>query len=256
MLKRCTLKEFELPAKVARRLWFRRNSVVHGGDILHSNALIIAASSYIEDYCTTMKLEEEEKAVEGDREGIVGPIHHVSVYWKPPSFGYYKVNWDASLNHAHGKLGIGIIVRDTNGNIFAASSSSILANVEPVVAESMAALHAIEFCCGRGLIKIILEGDSLQVVSAIKKQGFIWATHRQIIADIQDVLRFFQSWEVCHTKCAENSATHLLAKACFNHAQERVWIHCIPECISLFVPSEDSPLVIWSCFALVVSGHE
>lgn len=143
MLKRCTLEEFELPAKVARRLWFRRNSVVHGGDFLHSNAFIIAASSYIEDYRTTMKLEEEEKAVEGDGEGIIGPIQPVAVYWKPPPSGYYKVNWDASLNHARGKLGIGIIVHDTNGNIFATSSSSIPANVEPVVAESMAALHAI-----------------------------------------------------------------------------------------------------------------
>jgi hypothetical protein len=47
MIKRCTPEEFELHAEVARRLWFRRNSVVHGGDFLHSNDLIRAANSYI-----------------------------------------------------------------------------------------------------------------------------------------------------------------------------------------------------------------
>jgi ribonuclease HI len=69
-----------------------------------------------------------------------------------------------------------------------------------VVTEAMAALQAMEFCRGRSLLKIILKVDSLQVVSTIKNQKFIWATHGQIIVDILDVLRYFQVWEVCHIK--------------------------------------------------------
>jgi ribonuclease HI len=116
-----------------------------------------------------MKPEEAKGDVRGDREVVVGQVQPVAVNWKPPPSGYYKVNWDASLNHAKGKLGVEVIVRDTNEKIYATSSSSVQASMEPVVAESMAALQAVDFCRGRGLVKIVLEFDSLQVVNAIKK---------------------------------------------------------------------------------------
>jgi len=168
--------------------------VVHGGDFLHPNALISTAVSHIEDYHQAMTLEEEEGVVEGDREWwAVGLAQPVAVIWKPLPFGFYKVNWDASLNHAQEKVGVGVMVPDSNGKIVAASSSSLHTSVAPVVAESMAALHTVEFCRGRGFQKIVLEGDSLQVVSAIKNKSLLWATHGQVIADIQDLLRFFQS---------------------------------------------------------------
>jgi hypothetical protein len=31
----CTKEEFDLHAKAARRIWFRRNTVVHEGDFVH-----------------------------------------------------------------------------------------------------------------------------------------------------------------------------------------------------------------------------
>lgn len=46
--------------------------MVHDGDFLHPNALISAASSYIEDYRTVMKPEEAEGDVGGDKEVVVG----------------------------------------------------------------------------------------------------------------------------------------------------------------------------------------
>lgn len=95
--------------------------------------------------------------------GLAQPV--VAVNWKPPPSGFYKLNWDASLNHAQGKVEIRVLVWDSNSKTVAASSSSLQAYVVPVVAESMATLHAVKFCRGRGLQKIVLEEDSLQVVS-------------------------------------------------------------------------------------------
>jgi ribonuclease HI len=43
--------------------------------------------------------------------------------------------------------------------------------VEPVLAETLAALRAAEFCRNRGLQNIIMVGDSLQVVQALNKSG-------------------------------------------------------------------------------------
>jgi hypothetical protein len=36
-----SLEEVKVYAEVARQMWFRRNNVVHGGDFLHPNDLIV-----------------------------------------------------------------------------------------------------------------------------------------------------------------------------------------------------------------------
>lgn len=167
-----------------------------------------------------------------------------TVYWNPSPLGFLKVNWDASLNIDKGRMGVGIIVRDSLGRIVATSSFSVPVHVDMVVTEAMAALQAVEFCHGRSLLKIILKVDSLKVVSTIKNQKFIWATHGQIIVDILDVLCYFQVWEVCHIKRASNSVAHQLAKAGHQHDQDHVWLHCIPEFLKPFVLSEDFSLII------------
>jgi hypothetical protein len=49
-------------------------------------------------------------------------------------------------------------------------------------------LKAVEFSRNRGLYKIILEGDSLQVVNAVNAAGPNCSTYGQIMANIQAVL--------------------------------------------------------------------
>jgi ribonuclease HI len=75
--------------------------------------------------------------------------------------------------------------------------------MDPVVAESFAALRAAEFSRNRGLQRIILEGDSLIVVQAINKPGLTWKLHGQLVADIKEVLWCFHFWKVIHTRQGE-----------------------------------------------------
>lgn len=97
-------------------------------------------------------------------------------------------------------MGFGLIVRDTNGHMHAAACYTVEAWVEPVIAEALAALRAVEFCRNRGMDCIVLEGDSLQVVHALHQPDLIWNIHGQIMGDIQGLLRSFSSYEICHIK--------------------------------------------------------
>jgi hypothetical protein len=45
-----TLEEVDINAEIARRIWFRRNSVVHGGYFLHPNEVILSATNAIVEY--------------------------------------------------------------------------------------------------------------------------------------------------------------------------------------------------------------
>ncbi len=57
----------------------------------------------------------------------------------------------------------------------------------------MAALKAVEFCKFRSLDRIIVEGDSFQVVNSINKPGLNWCKYGHIVVNIYKVLRFFQT---------------------------------------------------------------
>ncbi|XP_062145914.1 uncharacterized protein LOC133853906 [Alnus glutinosa] len=91
-----------------------------------------------------------------------GQDMRVAGQWQPPPPGVLKLNWDAALDSKKRKMGFGFLVRDSNGKVFDAVNCSMDSFGGPVVAESMAALRAAEFCRDRGLDNIILEGDSLQ----------------------------------------------------------------------------------------------
>jgi trehalose-6-phosphatase len=58
-------------------------------------------------------------------------------------------------------MGFGCIIRDYQGTVIAAASFPSDSLVEPVLAETLAALRAAKFCRNRGLQIFIMEGDSL-----------------------------------------------------------------------------------------------
>jgi ribonuclease HI len=97
-------------------------------------------------------------------------------------------------------LGFGSVVHDSQGVVFAASSYSVNACVDPILAEALAALHTLEFCRNRSLTSIILEGDSLIVVNAINRPSFNWSLLGNIISNIQGLLYGFHNWKVCYTQ--------------------------------------------------------
>lgn len=113
-----------------------------------------------------------------------------------------------------------------------------------MVAEATVALKVVEFHRNRGLHKIILEGNSLQMVNALNAVGPNCSIYRQIVADVQAILHTFWSWQVCHTKRGENFAAHGLAKEGVKHCMDRIWVDCIPEGIRELVLSEAHTLVI------------
>jgi hypothetical protein len=61
----------------------------------------------------------------------------------PPSIGTYKVNWDVVVDTKHEWIGIGIIVRDYEGIVLAARSTTGNFLVEHVVAEALTTLQAV-----------------------------------------------------------------------------------------------------------------
>jgi ribonuclease HI len=118
------------------------------------------------------------------------PVH---VRWLAPLESRAKINCDVALDPKNSRMGFDLLIRDWKGKVIAAAIHVVDFIADPVVGESMAALKAIEFCKFRGLNRIIVEGDSLQVVNSINKPCLNWCKYRHIVVNIHEVLRFFQT---------------------------------------------------------------
>jgi hypothetical protein len=44
---------------------------------------------------------------------------HCATSWQPPPAGFVKLNWDAAVDEKRCKMGIGIVVRNSSGEVLA-----------------------------------------------------------------------------------------------------------------------------------------
>ena len=79
-----------------------------------------------------------------------------------------KVNFDGVLFRDIRKAGIGVIVRDSNGQALASLSEQASFPFSSKIAEAMAAARALSFVQGLGFTSFILEGDSANVINTLK----------------------------------------------------------------------------------------
>jgi ribonuclease HI len=96
-----------------------------------------------------------------------------------------KINWDTTLDTTNKKVGVGIMMRDGKGSFLAALSKQVSIDVTPVVAEIIAALHAVMWCIEQGFKRVVFEGDSLQVVNEVNSIHPCDSLYGHLIEDIK-----------------------------------------------------------------------
>jgi hypothetical protein len=119
-----------------------------------------------------------------------------------------------------------------------------LGNFEPITAEALGTLHATEFCRDLGLQQIVLEGDALQRVDAIKSSGRCCSRYGHLVDETRDMLRMVPIWQIIHVKREGNSAAYGLAKVAIKHVIDQVWMEDFPSCISNIVLLEQIALFL------------
>ncbi|XP_012848396.1 PREDICTED: uncharacterized protein LOC105968309 [Erythranthe guttata] len=129
----------------------------------------------------------------------------------PPS-DTIKTNFDASLRSAESKCSLGGLARTSNGKCVVWFSYCLKQNLDPVVAEAMAALKAVKFALARQFFRIVLEGDSSTLVAAIRCKEGLRTSYGNLIADIKRLATHFEEFEVCYVKRDGNRAAHEIAR--------------------------------------------
>lgn len=90
---RCNDEELAIVVAVAHNIWFRQNSVVHGGSLKHPTEVFRDTKVSMEDYkrATTPVVEDH-----------VSFLSPQAGRWQAPPLGIVKVNWDAAIDNKNG----------------------------------------------------------------------------------------------------------------------------------------------------------
>jgi hypothetical protein len=152
-----------------------------------------------------------------------------------------KINWDAGLNLRESRVGLGFIVRDSQGSYLAARSMSIDIQVDASVAEAMAATNAV-FCKEMGFSNILFEGNALQVIKAIEEEDPCLRNYGHIIDCIRRETNSLENARFIHVKREANNVAHTLAKLATTHVTMSTWKGDVPPSIGDIVRREQSPL--------------
>ena len=136
-------------------IWKNRNEVKHGGKGRTGRAVV---------RCALMLLDEYQSASESPE--VIQDRTPMTVRWSPPQQEYYKVNVDGAVFTKRKQIGIGVVIRDSTGEVVAALSKKLAVLLGALEAEAKAMETGLQFAAEVGIRDAIFEGDSVSTMQS------------------------------------------------------------------------------------------
>ena len=87
-----------------------------------------------------------------------------------------------------------------------------------------------------------MEGDSIQVLNALKSEEQVWSNFRHLVDDTKYAMRNVPGWKCCHVRRDANGAAHNLVKAAVINGLDYTWIVEVSDCICDVISKERGTL--------------
>ncbi|KAF5462134.1 hypothetical protein F2P56_018164 [Juglans regia] len=110
------------------------------------------------------------------------------------------------------KIRIGVVFRDDMGNFLATLRKNLSSLPDSNLAEALAAGIAAKFGVDLGMRSIIIERDSIKVVTELNLKKHNRSYFGMIIGNVQDTMAKMQACRVKHVHREGNYVAHNLAK--------------------------------------------
>ncbi|XP_075664873.1 uncharacterized protein LOC142634467 [Castanea sativa] len=197
------------------------------------DSLICSTCGELEE--TTLHPLWDCTAIQSTKASLKQPLAPpTSVKWKPSRSDFYKVNYDGAMLKDSGKAGIGVVIRNENGEVMASLAEKITKPDCVEVLEALAARRAILFAIELGLQQVIIEGDSEIVFKALSGVCSDRSCIGHIFKDYKSILGLFQTHS-SYTRRQCNSVAYALAKRARKSFLLLVWMESVPPDISYLV---------------------
>ncbi|XP_042972768.1 uncharacterized protein LOC122304571 [Carya illinoinensis] len=204
-----------------RKVWLRRN------DWIFEKRMACPKNSFSATKAALHEFHDSQVAL--TQRGVVQKTNTEMVRWEKPERGYVKVNWDASMDLKGQRMGIGIMIRDEQGEAMVTMCDQKPNVIEVAVAESIALRKTVEICLELNIQRAIFEGDAKIVILAVNGNDDACFNFSPIVEDIRFYFINRPNWSIQFVPRAKNMVAHSLAKNTIAMEEERVWIEEVPD---------------------------
>ncbi|XP_075655004.1 uncharacterized protein LOC142625194 [Castanea sativa] len=155
-------------------------------------------------------LEEYQTAI--DQMGAEPEMQTNQDTWQPPLHSIFKLNFDAALFSSLNRSGLGAVIRNEKGEVMATMAAKGPEVFCSEKTELLACRKAIEFAVDAGFSKLVIEGDNNFAMKAILALKDDQSMFRNVIGDIQHLIRNLNWVSIECTMRGRNRVAHVLAQ--------------------------------------------
>ncbi|XP_074303828.1 uncharacterized protein LOC141638324 [Silene latifolia] len=209
-------------------IWNDRNDIFHGREGNAPITIVECADRYRVNY-----LQASSQEIPPSGTNLVGCHQN----WKAPPIGSWKVNVDAAMFEGVGS-GMGVVIRDHEGSVVRAAVQHVRQKWNVDVIEAKAAALGLSLAYQMGVQSVILESDSLQIISILKSGKVPLSYLGNVITEIVEWGSKFNCISYSYVRRSGNEAAHGMAHYMPISFLTRVWVDMCPDAIADIVSSD------------------
>jgi len=153
-----TKDEFEEWVVLCWSIWLARNHLIFCHTISEPHAIVARAANAVNSYRDNVLQRGTNKSINPKTP---------SPGWQSPPLPWYKVNINAAVSSKEARAGIGMLIRNSQGEVMAASNCREISTDNIEFLEALAIQKGIQLAKDIGLVLAITESNSLNVVNLI-----------------------------------------------------------------------------------------
>lgn len=132
--------------------------------------------------------------------------------WHKPPMDTLKVNVDAALFEDSIEMGLGMVLRDGNGQFLAARTIMVPGLLSVDIGEAMGFMEALSWIKEMRSGKTIIEGDAKIVIDAINSNDISRSSFGDYIEMCKSIIRETPNYSIAFVRRNVNSMTHAFAR--------------------------------------------
>ncbi|XP_042980091.1 uncharacterized protein LOC122310272 [Carya illinoinensis] len=229
MIEILNKEELAEAALIVRLIWFRRNNLLHENSYSPPGLIIQAAKKEMKDF---------KEATGKPQINLVHNSDQTLSLWKKPPENFYKLNWGTATDKGAAKVGIGAIIRDSNGQVIGSLQATRQLTSDQFTAESYALLIATTFSKEIGTTAVIVEGETQKVLNLLGSGATDWSQGGLLVEEAKAILNSCLSWSANLVNKEANKAASSLARNALVLYEDLCELEEISNCILSTVLSE------------------
>ena len=143
-----------------------------------------------------------------------------------------KTNFDEAVFSDSNQSSVGVVIQENNGAVLASCLEKLHQAYKPDEVEALATLKAVSLARDLGFRNVILEGDSLGLIKALKSAEDSLSPTGLLVDDVKWVASSFEQLVYSHVKRNDNRVAHSLAKNAFCIPDSQIWMEDVPSQIT------------------------